>query len=48
MSSLYTKFDSLMDAKYNRYLDSGVVRMSLVAVGFTAWLASGIAILKFL
>jgi hypothetical protein len=47
MSSLYTKIDSLMDAKYNRYLDSGVVRMSLVAVAFTAWLVTGIALLKF-
>lgn len=47
MSSLYTKIDSLMDAKYNRYLDSGVLRMSLVAVGFTAWLIGGIALLKF-
>ena len=48
MSSLYTKFDSLMDAKYNRYLDSGFVRISLVAVGFTAWLVGGIALLKFI
>lgn len=47
MSSLYTKIDNLMDAKYNRYMDSGVVRMSLVAVGFTAWLVGGIALLKF-
>ena len=47
MSSLYTKMDNLMDAKYNAILDSGAVRMTLVAVGFTAWLVSGVAILKF-
>ena len=47
MSSLYTKMDNLMDAKYNALLDSGVLRMALVAVGFTAWLVSGVAILKF-
>ena len=46
MSSLYTKIDSLMDAKYNRYLDSGVLRMSLVAVVFAAWMVGGIALLK--
>ena len=48
MSSLYTKIDSLMDAKYNRYLDSGVLRMTLVAVAFTAWLLGGVALLKFI
>jgi hypothetical protein len=47
MSSLNAKIDSLMDAKYNRYLDSGVLRMALVAVGFTAWLLGGFALLKF-
>ena len=47
MSSLYTKIDNLMDARYNRYLDSGVIRMSLVAVAFVAWMVGGIALLKF-
>jgi hypothetical protein len=46
MSSLYTKIDNLMDARYNRYLDSGVLRMTLVAVAFTAWLVGGFALLK--
>ena len=47
MSSLYTKIDNLMDARYNRYLDSGVVRMSLVVVAFAAWIVGGVALLKF-
>lgn len=47
MNSLYNKIDNLMDAKYNAILDSGAVRMALVAVGFTAWLVSGFALLKF-
>ncbi len=47
MSTLNAKIDSLMDAKYNRLLDSGVLRMTLVAVGFTAWLVGGFALLKF-
>jgi hypothetical protein len=47
MSTLTAKIDSLMDAKYNRYMDSGVLRMALVAVGFTAWLVGGFALLKF-
>jgi hypothetical protein len=47
MSTLNAKIDSLMDAKYNRLLDSGVLRMALVAVGFTAWLVGGFALLKF-
>ena len=46
MGSIYSKIDNLMDAKYNRYLDNGVLRMALVVVGFAAWLASGYAFLK--
>ena len=47
MSTITAKIDSLMDAKYNSLLDSGVLRMALVAVGFTAWLVGGFALLKF-
>ena len=47
MSSLYNKIDNLMDAKYNAVMDSGFVRMSLVAVVFTVWLVGGVALLKF-
>lgn len=46
MSSLYKKFDDLMDARYNRYLDNGVIRMSLVVVAFAAWMVGGVALLK--
>ncbi len=38
--------DNLLDAKYNKYLDSAWVRLALLAVVFTGWLAAGIGILK--
>jgi hypothetical protein len=47
MSSLYNKIDNLMDAKYNTLMDSGVVRMSLVAAIFAVWFVGGVALLKF-
>ena len=47
MNSLYTKLDNLMDAKNNAILDNPALRMALVVAGFSAWLVSGIALLKF-
>jgi hypothetical protein len=39
--------DRLMDAKYNRYLDSAAVRVTLITAGFCMWLAAGFTLLKF-
>jgi hypothetical protein len=41
------KFENLMDAKYNNYLDSPALRLGLIAAGFTTWLACGVAVLKY-
>jgi hypothetical protein len=38
--------ENLMDSKYNKYLDSAMVRIGLLAVGFSAWLGVGVAVLK--
>ncbi|HUS18320.1 MAG TPA: hypothetical protein VMZ25_01605 [Terriglobales bacterium] len=38
--------DKLMDSKYNKYLDSAVVRIALLAVGFSTWLGVSVAVLK--
>jgi hypothetical protein len=47
MSSITAKIENLMDAKYNDYLDNGMLRMGLTTVVFTMWLFAGVAILKF-
>jgi hypothetical protein len=39
--------DKLLDAKYNRYLDSAAIRITLIATGFCMWLAAGFTLLKF-
>jgi hypothetical protein len=46
MSSLSSKIDNLMDAKYNAIMDSGLVRMTLVAAAFAVWVAGSVAVLK--
>jgi hypothetical protein len=38
--------ENLMDSKYNKYLDSAMVRIGLLAVGFSAWLGVSVAVLK--
>jgi len=38
--------DKLMDAKYNKYLDSAIVRIALLAIGFSAWLGVSVAVLN--
>ena len=40
------KMDKLMDSKYNKYLDSAMVRIGLLAVVFTVWLGVSVAVLK--
>lgn len=40
--------DNFMDAKYNKYLDSGLVRVALIAVGFTTWLGVTVGVLSVL
>lgn len=45
--SITAKIENLMDAKYNDYLDSAVLRMGLTTVMFSVWLFAGVAILKF-
>ena len=39
--------DKFFEAKYNEYLDSGALRISLIATGFCVWLAAGVSLLKF-
>ena len=39
--------DSLLDGKYNRYLDSAALRVTLIAMGFCMWLVAGFSLLKF-
>jgi hypothetical protein len=36
----------IFDAKFNRWLDNGALRISLIAAGFGAWLAVGVGVLK--
>lgn len=36
----------LFDAKFNRLLDNGALRISLIAAAFGAWLAVGVGVLK--
>jgi len=38
--------EKLMDSKYNKYLDSAIVRIALLAVGFSTWLGVSVAVLK--
>jgi len=38
--------DKLMDSKYNKYMDSALVRIALLAVGFSTWLGVSFAVLK--
>jgi hypothetical protein len=38
--------ENLMDSKYNKYLDSAIVRIALLAVGFSTWLGVSVAVLK--
>jgi hypothetical protein len=38
--------DRLMDSKYNKYLDSAIVRITLLAVGFSTWLGVSVAVLN--
>lgn len=38
--------ENLMDAKYNKYLDSMGVRVALIIAGFGIWLGAGVGILK--
>jgi hypothetical protein len=38
--------ESLMDAKYNRYLDHVGVRLALIVAGFAVWLGAGVGLLK--
>ncbi len=35
-----------MDAKYNKYIDSFAVRVTMIALGFTVWLAAAVALLS--
>jgi hypothetical protein len=39
--------DKFFEAKYNQYLDSGALRITLIATGFCMWLAAGVGLLKF-
>jgi hypothetical protein len=39
--------DKFLDAKYNQYLDSGALRVALIAAGFSVWLVAGVGLLKF-
>jgi hypothetical protein len=45
--NIAAKLENLMDAKYNDYLDSAMLRMGLTTVVFTVWLFAGVALLKF-
>ena len=38
--------EKLIDSKYNKYLDSAIVRIALLAVGFSTWLGVSVAVLK--
>ena len=38
--------ENLMDAKYNKYLDSLAVRAVLIVAGFAVWLGAGVGLLK--
>ena len=38
--------ENLMDSKYNKYLDSAIVRIALLAVGFSTWLGVSVVVLK--
>jgi hypothetical protein len=41
-----TKSGDFMDAKWNNIVDHAAVRISMVVVGFSAWLAIGYSLLK--
>lgn len=38
--------ENLMDAKYNKYLDSMGLRVALIAAGFAVWLGAGVGLLQ--
>lgn len=38
--------NSLMDAKYNKYLDSMSIRLALIAAGFALWLGVAYGLLQ--
>ena len=38
--------ENLMDAKYNKYLDSFGVRVVLIVAGFAVWLGASVGLLK--
>jgi hypothetical protein len=39
--------DKFFEGRYNQYLDSGALRVMLIATGFSVWLAAGVSLLKF-
>ena len=40
------RMENFLDAKYNNYMDSTAMRLALITVGFGAWLAVSVTVLK--